>query len=87
MTGFRSKRNMSLFKMSDEAHWGLDRIKDWKLILCILPKTCALSGKKLWGRRCYKGTRVITGPDHSTQDDYFYIEQHEFMIWLLTGKK
>ena len=83
MTGFTSKRKMGLSRMSDEAQWGVSRANGWKLVLCILPKTCFLSGKKLWGKRCYKGTRVITGPGEPVIEDY-YVEKFEFMKWQLT---
>jgi len=83
MAGFQSKRKMGLSKMSDEAQWGLNRARDWKMVLCILPKMCALSGQKLWGKRCYKGTIVITGPGDPVIEDY-YIEKFEFMKWQLT---
>ena len=83
MTGFTSKRKMGLSRMSDEMQWGLSRARGWKLVLCILPKTCAVSGQKLWGKRCYKGTRVITGPGDPVIEDY-YIEKFEFMKWQLT---
>lgn len=76
--------------MSDEVqasppseNWGLRKATGWKLTLCILPKTCFLSGKKLWGKRCYKGTRIITGPGEPVIEDY-WIDKHEFLIWNLT---
>jgi hypothetical protein len=83
MTGFQSKRKMGLSKMGDEIRWGLSRANNWKLVLCILPKNCFLTGKKLWGKRCYKGTRIITGPGDPVIEEY-YIEKFEFMKWQLT---
>ena len=83
MSGYASKKAMGLSRIDHEGLWGLSRARDWRLILCILPKTCHLTGKKLWGKRCYKGTRVITGPGDPVIEDY-YIEKFEFMKWQLT---
>ena len=90
MAGFQSKRKMGLSRMGDEVtqspqseDWGLSRANNWKLQLCWLPKTCFLTGKKLWGRRCYKGTRIISGPGTPVIEDY-YVEKFEFVKWQLT---
>jgi hypothetical protein len=63
---------------------GLQRATGWKLKLCwTRPRTCFLTGKQLFGKRCYKGTRVITGPGEPVIEHYF-IEKFEFMKWQLT---
>jgi len=66
--------------------WGLYRVNNWKLKLCWLPRKCYLSGKPLWGKQCYMGVRVITGPG-TPVEDYYYIEKSEFLFWMLRGKK
>jgi hypothetical protein len=66
--------------------YGLRRATGWKLVLCWTPKTCFLSGKRLWGTQCYKGTRVLTGPGDPIIEDY-YIDKTEFLIWNLKGKR
>jgi hypothetical protein len=70
----------------DPKDWGLVRAQNWRLTLCILPRTCFLSGRKLWGKQCYKGTRIITGPGDPVVEDY-WIDRNEFLIWNLKGKK
>jgi hypothetical protein len=84
--GYKGKRAMANIDFEPDAReddWGLQRARDWKLILCMKPRTCFLTGKQLWGSRCYKGTRVITGPGDPVIEDYF-IEKFEFMKWQLT---
>jgi hypothetical protein len=89
--GYYGKKAMAQGRWDDEVtqgprmadDWGLSRARGWKLVLCILPKTCFLTGKNLWGKRCYKGTRIITGPGEPVIEDY-YIEKFEFIKWQLT---
>ena len=86
--GYKGKKAMANFdpevtQSPREDDWGLRRARDWKLILCMKPRTCFLTGKQLWGSRCYKGTRVIDGPGTPVIEDYF-IEKFEFMKWQLT---
>lgn len=64
--------------------WGLNRVNDWKLSLCWVPKDCFLTGQALWGRRAYHGTRLITGPGAPILDHY-WIDKTEFIIWKLKG--
>lgn len=66
--------------------WGLSQVNNWALKLCWLPRKCYLSGKSLWGKQCYMGVRVITGPG-TPIEDYYYIEKSEFLFWMLRGKK
>ena len=86
--GYKGKKAMANFdpEVTQEpraSDWGLSRVRDWKLTLCFRPKTCFLTGKQLFGKRCYKGTRVITGPGEPVIEHYF-IEKFEFMKWQLT---
>jgi len=41
-----------------------------------------LTEKTLWLERCYKGSRMITGPGEPIFIDY-YIDKFEFLIWQL----
>lgn len=66
--------------------WGLRRVIQWDLKLCVLPRQCYISGKDLWGRRAYKGTRWISGPGDPVEDVY-WIERNEFLMWNLRGKQ
>lgn len=63
--------------------WGLQKAQGWKLKMCWIPKTCFLSGKKLWGKRAYHGIRIITGPGEPVIDDY-WLDKFEFTKWQLT---
>ena len=62
--------------------WGLTRATGWHLHFCLLPRQCFLTDRKLWLERCYKGTRMITGPGEPVFVDY-YIDKFEFLIWQL----
>ncbi len=66
-----------------EDDWALNRVQDWQYKLCWKPQTCFLTGKQLWGKRAYHGTRIITGPGVPIHEDY-WIGKNEFMIWKLT---
>ncbi len=63
--------------------WGLNKINNWKLQLCWKPQTCFLTGKQLWGKRAYCGTRLITGPGTPIVD-YYWVDKKEFIFWQLT---
>jgi hypothetical protein len=67
-------------------NWGLQKVFNWRLRICYLPKQCYLSGKKLWGRYAYHGERWITGPGEPVVEHY-WIEKNEFLIWNLKGRK
>jgi hypothetical protein len=89
-TGYYGKKAMAQSRWDEEVtqeprenDWGLNRARHWKLVLCMRPRTCFLTGKQLWGSRCYKGTRVITGPGEPVIEDY-YIEKFQFIKWQLT---
>lgn len=62
--------------------WYLKRISDWKLKFCFLPHRCALSKKRLWLTRAYKGIQVITGPGDPVIDVY-WVDKEEFILWQL----
>ena len=66
--------------------WGLFQVNNWHLHFCLWPRTCYLSGKRLWFKKCYRGWRFITGPGTPVFDGY-YIEKSEFIFWNLRGKK
>jgi len=64
--------------------WGLNRVANWRLKLCWVPRSCFLSGKSLWGKQCYQGSRLITGPG-TPVDDVYWIDRYEFIVWQLRG--
>ena len=64
-------------------NWGLNhRGVKWHLHFCWLPSKCFLTDKNIWLKKCYKGTRMITGPGEPVSVDY-YIDKHEFLLWQL----
>lgn len=67
--------------------WGLYRVNNWKLQLCWLPRKCYLSGKPLWGKQCYKGSRLVREDMNLVVHGDYYIEKSEFLFWMLRGKK
>lgn len=64
--------------------WGLNRVNNWQLKLCWRPQECFLTGKRVWGKRAYHGTRVITGPGDPVVENY-YVGKDEFILWKLKG--
>lgn len=92
MAGFQSKRKMGLSRMSDEVQqspreedWGLNRAFNWKLTLCWRPQTCFLTGKQLWGKKAYRGLRLISGPGEPVEE-WYWIDKKQFVLWSLKGK-
>lgn len=67
-----------------DANWGLNQVRDWHVHFCMIPRTCFITGRRLWTENCYTGTRVITGPGTPIIDTY-YIDRFEFVIWQLKG--
>lgn len=63
-------------------NWSLNLVRDWQLKFCWIPNRCALSGIDLWGRRAYRGTRIISGPGEPVFEVY-WIDQNEFVMWQL----
>jgi hypothetical protein len=66
--------------------WGLNRAKCWELKICWRPHTCFLTGKQLWGKNAYRGTRWIHGPGEPVEE-YYWVEKNEFIVWNLKGRK
>ena len=64
--------------------WGLFRAGDWHLHFCLWPRTCFLTGKQLWFKRCYKGTYQVTNRGETMRVNDYHIGKHEFIIWNLT---
>jgi hypothetical protein len=69
-------------KISYNREWALNQVNNWKMYFCLWPRTCHLTGKSIWFDRCYRGTRMITGPGDPIIVDY-YIDQFEFITWKL----
>ncbi len=48
-----------------------------------LPKTCHISGKRIWLKYAYRMTRIITGPGESIFE-YRWHDKNAHIIWQLT---
>lgn len=48
-----------------------------------LPETCHISGKRIWLKRGYRLTRMITGPG-DTIFEYRWHDKNAHIIWQLT---
>ena len=48
-----------------------------------LPKTCHISGKRIWLKKAYRMTRMITGPG-DTVFEYRWHDKNAHIIWQLT---
>lgn len=58
----------------------LKMVEKWELHYCVVPRRCDLTGKTLWFKYCYKGTRFVK---QAGILERYYIGQEEFLIWKL----
>ena len=63
---------------------GPNEYTSWEKRFCWWPRTCQLSGRRLWLTQAVRGMRVITGPGEPIFI-YFWHHEHEHMIWKLKG--
>jgi hypothetical protein len=56
----------------------------WKLKFVWFPKRCSNSGKLIWLKNAYKGTRMITGPGEPVFE-YRWYEKHEYLLLKIKG--
>ena len=73
--------------------WRFHQVKDWNLTFCFLPRTCHLTGRKIWLEYCYHGQYVAEEYQHSGQSVYdyarkpqcidFYVDKTEHLIYLI----
>jgi hypothetical protein len=70
------------FRQYKYQEWGLHRARNWHLNFCLWPRTCYLSGTRLWLTWCYKGSRIIMGPGDPVLDVY-YISKFEYLLWQI----
>ena len=47
-----------------------------------LPETCYLTGKRIWLKKAYRLTRIITGPGESIFE-YRWHDKNAHIIWQL----
>lgn len=55
-----------------------------ELVFAWLPKTCTLTGKRLWFTHAYKQTAMWTGPGESLFE-YRWYKKEEFLIASIKG--
>lgn len=60
-----------------------DRVVGTEYKFAWFPKTCHISGKRIWLKKGYRLTRFITGPDNDALFDYRWHDKFEHIIWNL----
>jgi hypothetical protein len=60
-----------------------DKIIGTELKFAWLPKTCDISGKRIWLKKAYRMTRIITGPGESIFE-YRWHDKNTHIMWKLT---
>jgi hypothetical protein len=60
-----------------------DKIIGTELKFAWLPKTCDISGKRIWLKKGYRMTRIITGPGESIFE-YRWHDKNTHIMWKLT---
>jgi hypothetical protein len=55
-----------------------------KSVLCLLPRKCDISGKRLWFTRCIRVTREISGPGYPVYLHYWF-DNCQFLVLELKG--
>lgn len=56
--------------------------RGWQLKFALLPKTCDITGKKIWFEYAYKGTAMYTGPGEPIFEHRWH-DRAEHLIWRL----
>jgi hypothetical protein len=59
-----------------------DRMIGTELKFAWLPKTCALTSKRIWLEYAYRMTRIITGPGESIFE-YRWHDKNTHIMWML----
>lgn len=59
-----------------------DKLIGTQLKFAWLPKTCYISGKRIWLKRGYRMTRMITGPGDPIFEHRWH-DKMEHIIWKL----
>lgn len=60
-----------------------DRMLGTEYKFAWLPQTCDISGKKIWLKKGYRLTRMITGPGNAIFE-YRWHDKNAHIMWLLT---
>lgn len=60
-----------------------DRMLGTEYKFAWLPQTCDISGKKIWLKKGYRLTRMITGPGDAIFE-YRWHDKNAHIMWLLT---
>ena len=70
------------FSMYGQDTVGPNEYTIWDYKFVWWPRTCELSGKRMWLIHAYRGLRVITGPGEPVFT-YFWHDAKEHLIWKL----
>jgi hypothetical protein len=80
MAGYNYKRNKNY-----EPYDGFDSHCIGKQVKLVLwPRTCYLSGRKLWLKKAIKRTAMWTGPGTPVYEHRWY-DPEEYMLWTLAN--
>jgi len=60
-----------------------DRMLGTEYKFAWLPQTCDISGKKIWLKKGYRLTRMISGPGDAIFE-YRWHDKNAHIMWLLT---
>ena len=56
----------------------------WELKFCFFPKRCYYTGKRLWFKKAYMGTALITGPG-DVLFEHRWVEKKEYLLQKIKG--
>lgn len=59
-----------------------DKIIGTELKFAWSPQTCDISGKRIWLKKAYRMTRIITGPGESIFEHKWH-DKNAHIMWLL----
>jgi hypothetical protein len=65
---------------------GFNSRAQWKLSFAFLPKTCDITGKRIWLKYGYKGQAMWTGPGDPVYETRWH-DKAEHLIWEIKGRK
>jgi len=57
----------------------------WEYTFTLWPRTCEISNSRIWFKKAYKGTRMITGPGEPVFE-YRWLTKESFVFRQLRGK-
>jgi hypothetical protein len=55
----------------------------WQLRFALLPRTCNISGRRIWLEHAYRGTAFYRVEDSLIAQEHKWHDKHEHIIWEL----